>query len=593
MPTEYVLITTTTGNTPISEANIVQRPLSLSEFTSLLSGQYATAGSYLSLPLSTSAPVNAIAASKILTVSGNPTDKETVTIGAKTYRFRTAIGAAVAATGVLTFTGLPSAEQTVVLGSKTYRWTSAIGAGTTASKQVTFSDVAVNAETITIAGRTYTWKTNLTEAKATSTLTISTNFTDGNSVTIGSTVYTFKETLSSAFQVLIGVSASATLDNLIAAITGAAGEGSTYGTGTTAHPTVTAVAGAGDTMDVTALSIGTAGNSIATTELSGVASWTAGTMSGGLNAVVDEIKVSASVSECIDYLQEAITHWGAAEGLHYSTGTVVNATCSATKDDVSHITINAKVIGYAGNVITISETMTNAAFAGGATALSGGVDAEAANDVLIAGTAEGCIDNLVAAINAAAGAGTTYGTGTTANTLASAAKTAADTLTATAVTAGDAGDDIVTTETSSNASWADTTMDGGIDVAVANDVLIGVNAEASIDNLVLAVTAGAGAGTNYATGTTANATVTGVKSAANTFTATALTKGVSGNSIAIAEACANSSWAGGAVILSGGVDGTVGTQDEIRRDTSYLYICIAVNTIADANWRRVSLGAAF
>lgn len=46
-------------------------------------------------------------------------------------------------------------------------------------------------------------------------------------------------------------------------------------------------------------------------------------------------------------------------------------------------------------------------------------------------------------------------------------------------------------------------------------------------------------------------------------------------------------------VLAGGVDGTVGTAFKIAVDTSYLYIAIAANTIADANWRRISLGSAF
>lgn len=45
--------------------------------------------------------------------------------------------------------------------------------------------------------------------------------------------------------------------------------------------------------------------------------------------------------------------------------------------------------------------------------------------------------------------------------------------------------------------------------------------------------------------------------------------------------------------LSGGVDGTVGDAGDILFDASYIYQCIAANTIADANWRRITLGAVF
>jgi len=88
---------------------------------------------------------------------------------------------------------------------------------------------------------------------------------------------------------------------------------------------------------------------------------------------------------------------------------------------------------------------------------------------------------------------------------------------------------------------------------VDGHVLIGGSTEATIDNLVLAITLGAGAGTNYATSTTAHTTCTGKKNTAATFWAVALDAGTGGNSIAIATDCANASW--GAGTLAGGDTG--------------------------------------
>ncbi len=130
-------------------------------------------------------------------------------------------------------------------------------------------------------------------------------------------------------------------------------------------------------------------------------------------------------------------------------------------------------------------------------------------------------------------------------------------------------------------------------VTLANDVLIGVSAEACIDNLVLAITHGAGEGTNYGTGTVANPLATAVKASASTMTVTNLIKGVVGNSTPIAETLTNGSFAGGATFLSGGIDGTVGIAKKVLVDSSYLYFAIATNTIADANWRRIALGSVF
>jgi hypothetical protein len=134
-----------------------------------------------------------------------------------------------------------------------------------------------------VAAPTVTPPTPSAAVPATGTLTAVT-IADGDTVTIEATVYTFVNTLASAFDVLVGGTASDSLDNLIAAINGAAGEGSTYGTGTTANTDVTAVAGAGITMDVTAITAGVIGNSINTSETLTSGSWGSALLTGGVDA---------------------------------------------------------------------------------------------------------------------------------------------------------------------------------------------------------------------------------------------------------------------------------------------------------------------
>lgn len=102
---------------------------------------------------------------------------------------------------------------------------------------------------------------------ASGTLTLVANPTANDTVTIGAKTYTFKASVTTtANEVKIGATASDSLDNLIAAITGGTGSGTLYGSATVASTEVTAAAGAGDTMTVTALVRGTGGNTIATTE---------------------------------------------------------------------------------------------------------------------------------------------------------------------------------------------------------------------------------------------------------------------------------------------------------------------------------------
>lgn len=126
----------------------------------------------------------------------------------------------------------------------------------------------------------------LQEARASGALTLTGNAGDTETVTIGSVTYTFQTVLvDAANNVLIGATASDSIDNLIAAITGGAGAGTLYGTGTAANADATAVAGAGDTMDVFAITPGAAGNAIATTETMLNGSFGGAVLSGGADAV--------------------------------------------------------------------------------------------------------------------------------------------------------------------------------------------------------------------------------------------------------------------------------------------------------------------
>jgi len=119
-------------------------------------------------------------------------------------------------------------------------------------------------------------------ASATGVLTAAANFANGETVTTGTKVYTFQTVLTNVDgNVLIGATASDSLDNLIAAINLGAGSGTLYAAATTANGFVSAAAGAGDTMDATALTAGAHGNAIATTETAANASWGGATLSGG------------------------------------------------------------------------------------------------------------------------------------------------------------------------------------------------------------------------------------------------------------------------------------------------------------------------
>lgn len=124
---------------------------------------------------------------------------------------------------------------------------------------------------------------------AVGTLTFSGTGTANDTITIGDRVYTLVSALTAANQVLIGGSATASAANLVAAINGAAGAGTTYGTGTIANGDVSASNAAG-VITLTSRQAGAAANSIATTESGtgtafGAATLTGGRDQGGVKAI--------------------------------------------------------------------------------------------------------------------------------------------------------------------------------------------------------------------------------------------------------------------------------------------------------------------
>jgi len=143
----------------------------------------------------------------------------------------------------------------------------------------------------------------------------------------------------------------------------------------------------------------------------------------------------------------------------------------------------------------------------------------------------------------------------------------------TALSGGTAGNSIATTETFTAGTnvFAGVTLTGGANCSAANAVTALVAAIIASDTQGVCAEDGAG----------------------DTVVLTADVAGVIGNNISIAETMANGAFAGGAVKLSGGVNGTVGGDSDIMVDNSYLYICIATNTISGKNWRRIALGSAF
>lgn len=231
---------------------------------------------------------------------------------------------------------------------------------------------------------------------------------DGETITIGSIVYTAKATPASAYDVAMGANAEAFLANLKKAINGTGyGDSAGYALGTVAHPDVVAVASDATTLTIRGRVPGTSLNTKATTETFTNGSWPDTTLGGGTGAsdagvttanatvtigsivytIVDElsenygatavayqVKKGASEATMLDNLKLAVNGTGTA-GTHYSTGTVAHPTVIATTNTDTVQTFRSRFIGTASettaiNAIVTTETLANTAFAD--TTLGGG-----------------------------------------------------------------------------------------------------------------------------------------------------------------------------------------------------------------------------
>lgn len=125
--------------------------------------------------------------------------------------------------------------------------------------------------------------------------------------------------------------------------------------------------------------------------------------------------------------------------------------------------------------------------------------------------------------------------------------------------------------------------------AAAGEIGIGANVAAAKLAIVAAIN-----GTDSQN--EANPLVVATAFDTNDCALTARTKGAAGNDIDL-----GSSFTTETNVLDGaklgettaGVDATVGVTGQQLVDASYLYLCLADNSVSGTNWRRISLGSAY
>ena len=369
-----------------------------------------------------------------------------------------------------------------------------------------------NNKVVVINGRTYTFKTTLAGTPATGSINgTGTNVTAGDTVTIGTKTYTFAASVGPATKATatIHVNGAKVLKKDTLSVTIVAGGFSikaffnTKGGNAGDFQNYNTIEDfCNDTHGLHALFLGALDG---TKYLNIPASPTTGTNAG------KDWKLTSSNAR--DFSADSA----------YSAG--------------SHdVVLQALVAGTAGNSITLTYTDPNTtkviSSVSGAT-FAGGTDAPAAYSVLVGANWAASKANLIAAINAAAGAGTTYSSDiTTANAIATASDPGGNNITLTSKLTGSAGNGQVLSEV---AAQLTVTAFAGGGTGTNNEVLIGVTTAATWNNLISALNLTGAKGLDYGdAGTmTINADVTASLQSAGVILLVAKAAGTSGNSVTL------------------------------------------------------------
>ena len=421
--------------------------------------------------------------------------------------------------------------------------------------------------------------------QAHATLTTSAAIADGDTVTVGTTQYTFKSQANflnggTTNQIDIGGNGdTSAMANLVSAIMGSpGGAGVAYGEGTNANTFASAVVttpGTADgtttagvvtvTANINGLGNGsTTGNStvlLASAHITAAGGGTLGGAGGTAGAAGDTVTVGG---QTYTYVTNLSTNPTQNEVIYGGSNTSAVANLVAAVNDATQTVTNG--VGAQYSVSTAKNANVTAAVDGTATTAD-----FVAN---IAGTAGNFITGSTTNGTGVAftnldfgGAGSTHGTD------AGAAQSAA------------AGDTITT------GGQTYTFVNALSTVPVQNQVLVGSTETASLNNLANAINGGTGSGTTYSSNTQANTNVTATTGSnatgLETLTITATTKGLTGNTIATQTTGTANTFGGS--LLSGGAAGS--TNDLLTQADAQAALTLINNSVSAVAALRGNIGS--
>lgn len=286
------------------------------------------------------------------------------------------------------------------------------------------------------------------------------------------------------------------------------------------------------TLVLTARTAGAAGNAITTTETLTNGAWGAATLASGADAVAATGTLTftgqPTAAQTVTVGAFTYTFVAALTGAAYEV--LIGASAQATRDNlldamqgdgtVATGVLTASANPAAGGIVRIGDYYYTIV-----TALS---SPGAPFEVLRGAAATNTLDNLIAAINSAAGGGTLYGYNTPKNPDVSAAAGAGDTIDLSSRYSGVEANYITTTEDSASLSFGASTLTGAT-----------------------------GAGVTYDADIVALTLVSAAALSTDRIVLTAVTAGAAGNAIATTETASNVAW--GAATLASGADAVAAT----------------------------------
>jgi len=251
-------------------------------------------------------------------------------------------------TGTFTIAGTDVvAADTITIGNRTYTFKTAL-TGVKAVSTLTNATSFTDGETFTIDGRTYTMKTS--PAKI-------------NDIAIGANVAISLDNIKQAINQ--GDSAFPTAPSN-------EGSGTNWHADTVRHHSVIATTNAATTQVIQAKEYGTKPNTFLTSETCATGAWTSTVMASGTANVLNEIKIQASAAVTLDVLKDAInaTVVTAVVGTDYSFGTLAHDQVTATTNTNTVQTIASRNSAFDNASIAISATGSGNIAAGAATLAS-------------------------------------------------------------------------------------------------------------------------------------------------------------------------------------------------------------------------------